>query len=264
MLKNYTRYGAITTKVRAMYGRLLSESDFKHIDTFKTLAELFEFLGKTPGLTDAMSKLGGELTPDKLSVALRSVAESEHARLYRFGSRSDRTLLKSFVYRAETIRYAEATNNLRRISRELSKKALERLALEADLVNICSILRLHRSFSSSLPHVTELLIPVRDRLTDSLIAGLSAAKDEAAAIKLMGGTVWGKYFPQDGTPDLELLTERAIEAFCRRLIAGGEPGPYFPYVYLTLREIECAKLNRAIGAIRYGMSYNKDQNIYIK
>lgn len=336
MLKAYIRYGAVTTKVRAMYGRLLTPSDWTRLVGLKTLSDISAYLRSTPAWGAAMTALpAGELTPQVFFDVLNDGVKAEYEKLYHFGSDTDRRLLEYAVYRAEyhailsalvrlgsgghskldlgaenaplaekskmnlsfiqssasfeelladtesTVygdvlrrlprgqnglpdfagasavlenRYYSATYDyLKEQGDEVSKKLQDRLGLEADLLNICGVLRLHRSFPASLPEMKDLLIPIRGQLADSLLNALIAAPDEAAALKLLQGTPWGKYFPPEGSPNLELLSERAMEAFCRKLIVTGSVGAYFPQVYLTLREIERAKLIRVITAVYYGI-----------
>ena len=328
-------YGAITTKVRAMTVRLLTEADWAHIAGLKSLAELTAFLRAGPAWGERLAKLPSELTAGELTRALRAGLRAEYTRLYRFGSDTDKRLLNYAVYRAEyravvsaltrlgsggkagpelgarelplaekskaDVALIEASadftellrntaktvygDDLRRLPRgkdglpafaeasavlenryygavyagleelggKVSKEALERVGLEADLLNICGILRLHRYFPASLPEVKDLLIPVRGRLTEALQNALIAAPDENAALELLRGTAWAKSFPPEQALNLERLSEQAMEAFCRALMKSAVPGPFFSQAFLTLREIECAKLGRVITAISYGI-----------
>jgi len=334
MLKPYLKYGAVTTKVRAMSGKLLSKADWAQIAGFKTLNELAAFLRGTPGWGERVAKLPGELTGRALQQSLRAGLKAEYMRLYRFGGNTDKRLLRSAVFRAEyhailsalvrlgggaasdpgareeplaeksktgvalielsasfeellqntakTVygevlrrlprvknglpNFAEASEvlenryysavyaDLEELGAKVSGEVMERIALEADLLNICGILRLHRSFPTSLPEVKSLLIPIRGQLTETLQNSLIAAPEEAAALQLLRGTSWAKAFPSDQELNLERLSEQAMEAFCRGLIRTVEPGPFFPQAFLTLREIEYAKLSRVITAISYGIS----------
>ncbi|MCL2343331.1 MAG: V-type ATPase subunit [Firmicutes bacterium] len=335
MLKSYLKYGAVTTKVRAMSGKLLSKADWAQIAGFKTLNELAAFLRNTPAWGQRMAKLSGELTGRALQQSLRAGLKDEYTRLYRFGDHTDKRLLGYAVFRAEyrailsalarlggggpasdlgareeplaersktgvalielsadfeellqntartvygeTLRrlprvkngmpdFAEASEvlenryysavyaDLEEVGAKVSKGAMDRIGLEADLLNICGILRLHRNFPASLPEVKNLLIPIRGQLTEILQNSLIAAPDEASALALLQGTAWAKFFPRDKELNLERLSEQAMETFCRDLIKSVQPGPFFPQAFLTLREIECAKLSRVITAISYGIN----------
>lgn len=140
------------------------------------------------------------------------------------------------------------------LDKGFSKKLLELNALELDLLCINSILRLHRSFPASLASARDhLFIPVRGRLRPALVDALIGALNEDEALGLLKDTPWEKYYSSGERLDLERTIEHAMESFCHRLITTSEPAPWFPQAYLTLREIERARLIRIITAVHYGL-----------
>ncbi len=113
MYSNLTRYGAVAAKVRAMYGRMLSPSDWENIGGMQNLADVSSFIRSHPGWREA-----GELIPQGcrgerlIEKALHAQLENEYERIYKFATREDKRFLIFTVYRTEYRRILAA---LRRI-----------------------------------------------------------------------------------------------------------------------------------------------------
>ena len=133
------------------------------------------------------------------------------------------------------------------------KKLEETVGLEADLLNIVSIVRLLRSFPSSLERSDELLIPISARLKPELLSALKAAKSETEALDLLRRSPFGKCLEGVDAENIESFYYKSIEKFCRKLVKAAEPDIGVPQAYLVLKELECKKLNRVIEAVSIGV-----------
>ena len=135
----------------------------------------------------------------------------------------------------------------------LGKKKLEEtIGLEADLLNIVSEIRLHRSFHDSLEKVDELLIPVLYHIKPEFLHALSEAKDEAELLDLLRKSSFGKLVAGANPANIEDFYYRSLDKFCRKIIKAAEPDVSAALAYMILKDLECRKLNRVIEAISSG------------
>lgn len=136
----------------------------------------------------------------------------------------------------------------------LGKKKLEEtLGLEADLLNVVSIIRLLRNFPASIEQADELLIPISSHLKPELLYSLKAAKSESEALDLLRKSPFGKHLEGVDTSNIESLYYKSMEKFCRKLVKTAEPDIGVLQAYLVLKELECSKLNRVIEAVNSGV-----------
>lgn len=102
MLKRLSRYGALATKVRAIWGSRLTREDFARLLEMKSVQELAQFLkshpGYAPGLTAVDAKTVRRM---ELENALRAYVLRQYLRLFHYVSREDAPLLRYPVVRAE-------------------------------------------------------------------------------------------------------------------------------------------------------------------
>ena len=102
MYSALTRYGAVTAKVRAMYGRMLKPSEWESIGAMRNLSDISSFIRSHPGWQEA-----GELIPQGcrderlIEKSLHTQLENEYERIYRFATREDKRFLIFSVYRTE-------------------------------------------------------------------------------------------------------------------------------------------------------------------
>ena len=59
MLNALMRYGALTAKVRALYGKRLRLPDFEHMAALSAPSEVLDYLRTQPGWTAAVSAMSG-------------------------------------------------------------------------------------------------------------------------------------------------------------------------------------------------------------
>lgn len=119
MLSEVMKYSALSAKVKAMYGKLLNESQWKKIEEIRTIPELAAFLKSVPGWSEAAKKLpGGTLTANALESALRLQIGEERKRLFQYVSQEDREYFAYTVYEEE---YRRILENLRRLTSPLGK-----------------------------------------------------------------------------------------------------------------------------------------------
>lgn len=154
----------------------------------------------------------------------------------------------------EHVYYAESFKCMKR-SVALGKRNVltELTGAEADLVNIVSLLRLLRSFHSSLDGAPMLLIPVRFRLTPEIVRQAIEKNSEADAVDYLRTTPCSKYLESYDPKRLDSMADNAMAAFCRKLIRSPEPDVFVPKAYLFLLEMEARKLTKLLEAANYGI-----------
>lgn len=85
---------ALATEAHAMYARLLTAADKKHIAELQTTAELIAFLRGTPGWGRAARELPPEdVTDRQFILAIEREVYEEYARLYRFAEQTAKDFL---------------------------------------------------------------------------------------------------------------------------------------------------------------------------
>jgi len=135
----------------------------------------------------------------------------------------------------------------------LGKKKLEEtIGLEADLLNIVSEIRLHRSFHDSLEKVDALLIPVLYHIKPEFLHALSEARDEAELLDLLRKSSFGKFMAGAEPANIEDFYYKSLDKFCRKIIKAAEPDVSAALAYMILKDLESKKLNRVIEAIGSG------------
>lgn len=113
MFRNLTRYGAITAKTRAMYGRMLRPADWEALSGMQDLADVAGFIRSHDGWREA-----GEMIPQGcrdsrlIEKAMHFQLESEYERIYKFATREDKRFFLFAVYRTE---YRRILSALRRV-----------------------------------------------------------------------------------------------------------------------------------------------------
>jgi|GEM_PF-2972246 len=333
MLRATMKYSGISAKVMALYGKLLSEDDWRHLVACTSVSDIALYLRN--------NKDWSEIPPSSMSTSaleatvLKKVF-AEYERLYKFSYLEDKKYLLFTLYRAEygyildvlrrlqshesPSQNAEATEFMRKhslvdigalesctdyaglleavkgsiyettlkklpLSQEtglpnfrdaailfesqyyktvfsyvnkdykgLEKQKLTKLlGTQADLLNIVSLLRLHRYFPSSYNNADELLIPIYSLIEPRLLKTLLTAKSESETLDILKKSRCRKYLEGKNLQNLESLYYEAMEDFCRQIIKSPEPSICVPVAYLTMRELECKKLTRLIQAVDYGV-----------
>ena len=336
MLKATMKYGAVSAKVMALYGKMLTEEDWRHLSGCATVSDITSFLRNDKDWSETVSTLPSTPSVPKLQTAILKKVYTEYERLFKFSYLEDKKYLIFFLYRAEygyiletlrrlqskelPVRMIELTDFMRKhslvdfgaleactdlqglteaVSGSIYGQTLKRLSLnqdtglpnyrdaeilfesqyykavfsfvkndykglgkkklvkilgtEADLLNVVSILRLQRYFPGSLDNAKDLLLPIYDQLEPKIVSALISAKSESEALDILRKSTCRKYLDGLNLQKLESLYDNTIEAFCRKIIKSTEPSICVPVAYLTLRELECKKLNRLIEAVDYGM-----------
>lgn len=96
MISSYMNYGALSAKVRALYGKRLHHGDFEHMASLTDPRDIFDFLRTHPGWSAALAPLGvgteyvGRI---ELEEALRSQLRHEYQGLSHFLPKDDKALV---------------------------------------------------------------------------------------------------------------------------------------------------------------------------
>ena len=95
-------YYAISAKVHALYGRRMTEEDYRLLIGKKTVPEAAAFLQSHPGYRDRLAGINTQnIHREALEIALRGAYVDEYRRLFRFMDLDDKELMRFPVYRAE-------------------------------------------------------------------------------------------------------------------------------------------------------------------
>lgn len=101
-MSEFGKYGAIYAKVRALYGKRLTEEDFEKISAMKRVSQVADYLSAHPGWKDAMSLVpAGTINRGLLEETLRTQVMTEYIRLASFASIEDKKYLLFFIYRVD-------------------------------------------------------------------------------------------------------------------------------------------------------------------
>ncbi|MCL1804671.1 MAG: V-type ATPase subunit [Clostridiales bacterium] len=102
MIRDLTRYGGPAAKARALYGRCLSEEDFRALASMKTVPEVTAYLKAHPGWRGPLSGLDpSEVHRNQLEDALRQGLLDEHFRVWTYMSVGGAELYQQPVWRVE-------------------------------------------------------------------------------------------------------------------------------------------------------------------
>ncbi len=261
MLKARMNYGAVSAKVMALYGRLFTEDDWRRLCECVSPGEVLSILKYHPGWSAYVSELPAATGAEELKKAIGNKQQRDYEKLYRFCNLEDKELFRvlcesaeyggtaAALHRSDNSRvFADVSKNYHGSGKAMLKRFL---GAQADLLNIVSILRLHRHFSDSLQDAQKLLVPVYGRLKPKLVDSLLSARSEQEAIEFLKLSPFSAYFDGYKPQHLDRLYERAMISFCRRLIKMPEPNICVAVAFLTLSELECTKLIRIIEALGY-------------
>jgi V/A-type H+-transporting ATPase subunit C len=108
------QYGAVATKVKAMYANRLTAEDFAKIAKLRRVPDVVSFLKEHPGWRGAFDGSFDETRRGPLETGLRRYLSSEYMRILHFLDREDRFIVYDRVLRTEMeqimlfLRYARA------------------------------------------------------------------------------------------------------------------------------------------------------------
>jgi V/A-type H+-transporting ATPase subunit C len=96
------RYGGSAAKVRSLYGRRLTQEDFKTLTNMKSVSDVTVFLKSHPGWRDSLAALDPmNVHRNQLEDALKHGMLREHFRIHKFMFSSGAELYQQPVWRAE-------------------------------------------------------------------------------------------------------------------------------------------------------------------
>lgn len=102
MIQATIQYGALTAKVRALYGKRLKKEDYDKMLAMKSVSELAGYLNSHPGWSNSMA---GLVTQGVRRVTLESALHmqylNEYERIFYFIARKDKQLMRFPIYKME-------------------------------------------------------------------------------------------------------------------------------------------------------------------
>jgi len=112
MLKATMKYSGVRAKVMALYGKLLTEDDFKHLCACTSISDITSYLRNNGDWSETINSLPASPSTDKLDAAIIRRIYLEYERLYKFSYLEDKKYLLFILYRAE---YGFILDALRRL-----------------------------------------------------------------------------------------------------------------------------------------------------
>lgn len=111
MISAHMKYGGVSAKVRALYGKHLKRADFEKLIAMDRVRDIAAYLQEAPGWRDALRGLDlTDVHRHDLEQALRNELYLEYIRIYQFMSAEDHPLMRYLIRRRE---HDEVLNFLR-------------------------------------------------------------------------------------------------------------------------------------------------------
>lgn len=256
------RYGALSVKARALYGKRLRTKDFAWLAGLKSETEILEALRQHPGWSRALAKCETDswryVGRVELEAALREELRLECLSLSHYVPRKDRKLME---IRLDVLAHRTDFFQMFRMARKqysgpVQKTFIRAIGSRADLLNIIHILRLKTSFPDApQDKYLTVLFPVHYRLKPELLRQMCAAADTGAVFELLKQTPYRDCLEGPEVLDAEESYRRAIYTFNRRQLLCASPSIYTAMAYLDLKEMEMAALVNVIESVKYGVPY---------
>ncbi len=101
MLRATMKYGAVSAKVMALYGRLLSTEEWRKLCDCSSVGDIILFLKNHSGWSDVFSSTSPNAGVEAVSEAAESALWKEYEKLYKFAYLEDKRFLDFFLFRAE-------------------------------------------------------------------------------------------------------------------------------------------------------------------
>ncbi len=251
MINEYIRYSAVTTKARAMYGKMLTPADWEALKSAGDLRAVWEILSRC----GAWSKVGEDPRcagdAEAMERALLRQVEWDTKELCLYLKSAKQEILRFYLRYPGGMTHEEEKRWWSGGGAE--KAGLRHIAgAEADALNIVYILRL-RGFPASAAKADELLIDVREKLTPELSRRLLRAKDDKEVLDILAKTPWKGMITSLAPGELEKQYSVYMEAFCHRVLAEARPGLTAVQAFITLKEMERQRLARLVSAVARGI-----------
>lgn len=252
MINEYIKYSSVTTKARAMYGKMLTEADWEALKSAGDLHAVWETLSASGAWPAVKEDPRCAEDAGAMENALLRQVERDTKNLCLYLKSADQETLRFYLRRPDGSMTREEEK--RWWSDGGAKKAgLRRIAgAEADALNIVYILRL-RGFPASAAKADELLIDVRDKLTPELSRRLLRARDDKAVLDILAKTPWKGTFTSLAPGELEKQYSAYMAAFCRRILSAARPGLTVVQAFITLKDMERQRLTRLVSAAARGI-----------
>lgn len=102
MISDFSKYGAISAKVHAMYGKRLRESDWEALESMRSVSSVVSYLKKHPGWEKPLSELPiAGVSRGEIEKIMRETLMDEYIKLYKFAATDDKSYMLYPVYKFE-------------------------------------------------------------------------------------------------------------------------------------------------------------------
>ena len=250
MINNLIKYSAVSTKARAMYGKMLTPAQWESLMAAQDLSALREGLKRSPAW-DTVGNVPAEA--GAMCRALTERLEDDCRRLGFFLSAEERELFNTFLRYQEQTRPMTPEEYQRwwTSAGKRSESLRHIVGAEADALNLVYILRLRR-FPKSAQRAREYLIPIRKKLNDGLVDRLLKASDDGAVLAILENTCWGGAFKSLDPGALEKQYQRYMADFCRHILNAADASFAVVQAFLPLKDMERRRLMSLVGAVARG------------
>ena len=245
------KYSAVTAKVRAMHGKLLTASQWESIQSAGSLRSVWDILRRCPGWSAV-----GDAPPEMAAMiqALAGQFSDDCHRIGLFLESGDREEFRLFC-RHQLAEAAMTPEDYQRwwasvLHRDMNIRRV--VGAEVDAMNLVYILRLRR-FPQTARRAKEYLIPIHYELREETVDRLLKAADDQAVLEILGQTRWGEIFKSLAPGALEKQYQHYMELLCHHLLTSSNAGVGVAQAFLILKDMERRKLIRVMSAVQSGV-----------
>ncbi len=102
MIGAFIRHGALSSKVRVLYGKRLSNEDMNELLKKRSVGDIASFLKETPSYSDALSGINERLVHrGQLESIIRKKLFEEYIKIFNFASGTEKAFLKTILMKYE-------------------------------------------------------------------------------------------------------------------------------------------------------------------
>ena len=269
-------YSGLTTKIRAMQSRLLTDDQYRELAELKSVPQAVTYLKQQPAYEAILDSLSEEaLHRGKIEQLLVNSIYRDFTKIYQLSIEEFVSHLRGTSYyqplaalsglETPTLFDYEMALDLSYFSaiwktkdKILSKKNLEEITKaygnKFDLLNLQWIYRSKQYYHMTAADIYALLIPVNYKLHKKDIAALVEAETMTAFESLLDRTYYGRRYEKLNSHTLEEM----YSSIMKHVLSGeSKADPYSVstiYCYLYHKEHEIDRLTTVLECIRYSIT----------
>ena len=264
---NVMAYSGLTTKIRAMQAKLLTQADYETISGFTDVVQVVEFLKTKPAYAVYMDQLElAHLHRGDIEKMLYQSLYNDYTRIFRFAGIDQKKFLKIYwkKYEVSVINYClrivfnhyDKPYDLdykKEFFDKYSKLSIDKLITSTNIDELVDNLR-GSEYYEALKPIYALTLPYHFHLSTEEFKAIVEAPNVEEMKKQIENTYYGTHVHMKEGQSIE----KSIKDILRDLyISDRQKDPYSDatmHAFLFLKEQEIDKLTTALECIRYGLT----------